>query len=107
MLAVSRGAPMRAVSAAVTVWVCAGVAGCTPKASATQCDELLDRYAQLVVTEQFHDASAEQMRAERERERGEARADDAFKNCSSQVSRAEFDCAMRAPNATVFEKCLE
>jgi prophage tail gpP-like protein len=96
---------------AATVFAAAAAAacavGCTPKASATQCDELLDRYAQLVVTEQLHDASAEQMRAERERERSEARADDAFKNCSSEVSRAEFDCAMRAANANAFEKCLE
>lgn len=90
-----------------TVTACVAAAGCRPKASATQCDELLDRYAQLVVTGKFPDASADQVRSEREREKNEARADDAFKNCSSEVSRAEFDCAMRAGNADTFEKCLE
>jgi hypothetical protein len=61
----------------------------------------------LVVTAKLPDASAATIDAEREREKAEARGDDAFKNCSSQVSQAEFDCAMRAPNADAFEKCLE
>ncbi len=83
------------------------VLACKPKASAAQCDGLLERYAGLVVTAKYPDASAEQIQAEREREKGEARSDDAFKNCSSQVSQAEFECAMHAPNADAFEKCLE
>jgi hypothetical protein len=83
------------------------VAGCKPKASAAQCDQLVERYAQLVVTERFPDASAATIQAEQEREKRESRGDDAFKNCSSEVSQPEFDCAMRAPNADVFEKCLE
>jgi hypothetical protein len=82
-------------------------AACKPKASASQCDQLLDRYASLVVTAKFPDASTAQIQAERDREKSEARGDDAFKNCSSQVSQTEFECAMRAPNADAFEKCLE
>jgi hypothetical protein len=87
--------------------IAASCVACKPKASATQCDQLLDRYAFLVVTAKFPDASAAQVQAERDREKTEARSDDAFKNCSSQVSQAEFECAMRAPNADAFEKCLE
>jgi hypothetical protein len=87
--------------------VCALSTSCKPKASAAQCDQLLERYAALVVTARFPDASAAQIEAEREREKREARTDDAFKNCSSQVSQAEFDCAMRAASADAFEKCLE
>ena len=81
--------------------------GCKPKASATQCDRLLDRYAELVVKERILDASADQIKAERDREKSEARSDDAFKNCSSEVSQLEFDCAMRAATADDLEKCLE
>lgn len=80
---------------------------CKPKISSAQCDALVDRYAQLVVTEKLPDAGAETIKAEQERERGEARGDDAFKNCTSEVSRAEFDCAMRSPTADALEKCLE
>jgi hypothetical protein len=80
---------------------------CKPKASSSECDALLDRYAELVVTEHFVDAGGEQIRAERDREKSEARGDDAFKNCSSEVSHAEYECAMRAGSADALEKCLE
>ena len=80
---------------------------CKPKVTTAQCDALVDRYAQLVVTEKHSDAGPDAIKAEQERERGEARGDDAFKNCTSEVSRAEFDCAMRAPTADALEKCLE
>jgi hypothetical protein len=83
------------------------VAGCKAKASATQCDLLIDRYAQMVVTEKYPDASLDQIEAERAREKSEARADDAFKNCSSEVSQAEFRCAMSATSSDAFLKCLE
>jgi hypothetical protein len=81
--------------------------GCKAKASAAQCDQLLDRYAALVVTEKYPDAATAQIDAERARERTEAHGDDAFKNCSSEVSQPELDCAMKAPSADAFLKCLE
>jgi hypothetical protein len=90
-----------------TVLVLAYAGGCKPKASASQCDDLVARYAELVVTEKYPDASTDQITAEQERERGEARGDDAFKNCSSEVSQAELACAMHARTADAFEKCLE
>jgi len=80
---------------------------CKPKVSGAQCEQLLDRYAQLIVTEAHPDASASEVEAARQDAKSEARSDDAFKNCSSEVSQAEFDCAMRSPNADAFEKCLE
>jgi hypothetical protein len=83
------------------------VGGCKAKASATQCDQLIDRYATLVVTEKFADASAADIQKEQGREKSAARGDDAFKNCSSEVSQAEFECAMRAASPDAFEKCLE
>jgi len=80
---------------------------CKTKASSAQCNQLLDRYAALVVTEKYPDAATAQIDAERAREKGEAHGDDAFKNCSSEVSQSEFDCAMRSANADAFLKCLE
>jgi hypothetical protein len=82
-------------------------AGCKPRASASQCDQLISRYAELVVTERYADASAAEIKTEKDREKTEALGDDAFKNCSSQVSQAEFECAMRTNAADAFEKCLE
>jgi hypothetical protein len=97
---------VRALLAAV-VAAAPAAGGCRAKASATQCDQLLEHYALLVVTEKFPDGSTALIETERERERNEARGDDAFKNCSSQVSEAEFRCAIAARSADAFEKCLE
>lgn len=85
----------------------ATVSACKPKATRAECEALVDHYAALVVTEHFPDAGADRITAEQEREKSEARGDDAFKNCSSEVSRTELDCAMHAPTANALEKCLE
>jgi hypothetical protein len=90
-----------------TLGALAAAGACKPKASTVQCEQLLDRYAMLVVRERLPDASTEQIATERQREKTEARNDESFRNCSSQVSLAEFDCAMRASTADSFEKCLE
>ena len=81
--------------------------GCRKKISAKQCDELLDRFAELVVTERFPDAGAEVIAAERARERQEAKAADELKNCASQVQPSEHACAMSAQTSEALIKCLE
>lgn len=83
------------------------VVACKPKASQAQCDELIERYADLVVREKAADASADQLKAARDRERNEARGDDVFKNCQSEVSQSEYSCAMKSPTAEQLVKCLE
>lgn len=81
--------------------------GCRKKVSAKECDVLLDRFAELVVKERFPDAGAEVITAERNRERSEAKGDDAFKNCTSEVQADEHACAMRATSSEAMLKCLE
>jgi hypothetical protein len=82
-------------------------AGCKKKATPQQCDELLARYATLVVKEKHPDAGADQIKAEQDREREEAKRDEAFRNCPSEVSKAELECAMAAPTTDAMLKCLE
>lgn len=84
-----------------------GLLGCRKKASSQQCEELLDRYADLVAKERFADAGVAEMAAERARERIEAKGDDAFKNCTSEVQVGELACAMRADSSQALLKCLE
>jgi hypothetical protein len=81
--------------------------GCRPKASQAQCEGLIDRYADLVTREKLRDAPADQLKAARDRERDEARGDDLFKNCRSEVSQTEYSCAMRATTSEQLVKCLE
>ena len=96
---------MRAALVSLLAW--ALLAACKQKATPSQCDQLLERYASLVVLEKFPDAGPDRIKTEQEHEKNEARSDDAFKNCSSEVSRAELECAMRAATADALEKCLE
>ncbi len=80
---------------------------CRKKVSQKQCDELLDRFSELVVKERMPDAGAEALAAERVRERSEAKSDDAFKNCTSEVQADEHACAMKAASSEALIKCLE
>jgi hypothetical protein len=80
---------------------------CKRKVSAKQCDELLERFSELVVKERFPDAGPEVIAAERARERTEAKGDDAFKNCTSEVQANEHACAMKAGSSEALIKCLE
>ena len=81
--------------------------GCKKKVNQAQCEELLDRYASLVVHEKLKDATPEQLKAEQARERDEARSDDDFKNCTAELSTEDYACAMKAATADALEKCLE
>jgi len=84
-----------------------GTTSCRKKVSAKQCDELLERFAELVVKERSPDAGPDVVLAERTRERNEAKSDDAFKNCTSEVQENEHACAMKAASSEALIKCLE
>ena len=90
-----------------TLAAAGSLTACRKKVSQKQCDELLDRFSELVVKERMPDAGAESLATERVRERGEAKSDDAFKNCTSEVQLAEHACAMKAATSEALIKCLE
>jgi len=98
---------MPKVSATLLAVLVVGTAACSKKVTQSQCDAIVDRYAELVVKESKKDASAEEIKAEQARERDEAKADDAFRNCTSEIEPADYDCAMKATTADAIEKCLE
>jgi hypothetical protein len=77
------------------------------KATQTQCEDLLDHYAELVVKEHMPEAGAAEISAERQRERVEAARSDELKNCSSEVQPSEHECAMKAQTSEAVLKCLE
>jgi hypothetical protein len=85
----------------------AALGGCKKKVTQAQCEELLDRYATFVVREKLKDAPPEQLKAEQLRERDEARNDDDFKNCTTELSTEDYACAMKAQTADALEQCLE
>jgi hypothetical protein len=106
-----------AVALALAALGGASATGCKKKVTPAQCDELLDRFAMLVVREKGvreqgarekgNEATPEQIKAEQARERDEARSDDNFKNCTSELSTEDYACAMAATTADALMKCLE
>lgn len=98
----------RVLGIALALAVCASMtAACKKKVSRTECDQLIDRFAVLVVKERIKDAAPEVIKAEQDREREEARADEAFRNCTSEVAPEDFACAMKTASSDAFLKCLE
>ena len=81
--------------------------GCKERVSRAQCDELVSRFAELVVREKLPKAPPEAVRVEQAREREEAARDDNFKNCTTELRAEEYRCAMAAPTSEALIKCLE
>ncbi len=80
---------------------------CTKHVSQAQCDEIVGHYAELVVKEKFPDASTETVAKEREREQSEARGDEGFKNCTTEIEPSDYKCAMAAKTPDAVETCLK
>ena len=93
--------------AALFLVATAAVAGCRKHVTQAQCDEMVGHYAELVVRERFPDASADTIAKEKEREQGEARADDGFKNCTTELEPSDHACAMAATTPDALETCLK
>ncbi|CAN5589145.1 hypothetical protein BH09MYX1_BH09MYX1_68070 [soil metagenome] len=83
------------------------VAGCHRKVTQSQCDTLVDHYAELAMKEQFPDAAPADIDSQKKKVREESKNDDDFKNCTSEIETADFDCAMKATTTDAIERCLE
>ena len=83
------------------------LSGCKERVTKGQCDELLARFATLVVHEKMPTASPAAVRAEQARERDESARDDNFKNCTTELRAEEYHCALEAPTSEALLKCLE
>ncbi len=82
------------------------LSGCGRPLSEQECVELLDRYTEKVI-EQARPSTSQAERSELVLEaRQKAKHDPQFAECRVRVSRADFECAMRAGNADQIERCL-
>ena len=83
-----------------------GASACAEPLSHEECETLLDRYVSLLVaSDRPHTGEAERVRLKMQA-RDKARRDPAFGRCSREVSRGQFQCAMKAENADRLEQCL-
>lgn len=89
---------------AATLGCCAS--SCGPPPNAIECGALLDRYVTLLVKSDQPNTSETELLRLREEARKKAARDAAFRECPSQVSRRQYDCAMSSENVDRFEQCL-
>lgn len=71
-----------------------------------ECAVLLDRYTARLIASDRPEASAFEREAARLKVRRLAKRDPAFRDCSRQVSRRQFQCAMAAGDVDAMERCL-
>jgi hypothetical protein len=84
-----------------------GAPACRQKVTRAQCDELVSRYAELVIRDKMPNAPQDLVKEQQGRVREEARGDEGFRNCTTEVGPREFECAMSAATPEAIEKCLE
>lgn len=72
----------------------------------SECDALLDHYTDLLLQAYRPDSTGPQRIVARASARAKARNDPAFGQCSHKVTRAEYECAMRAVSPDALEQCL-
>ena len=79
---------------------------CKKPVTEQECNELLDRYVELLIRSDRPGTSAGEIVKLQAEARTKAAADPAFVHCTREVSRSQFECAMQAANADVLEQCL-
>jgi hypothetical protein len=90
------------------VWLLAvSSAGCERKLHRRECEQLLDRYVELLARTRRPDASPAELLRLQLLARQRAARNPGLSDCSAHVSRRAFECAMRqAQTADELERCL-
>jgi hypothetical protein len=92
--------------AACTLTAALWCVSCGKPLSQSECEQLLDHYTDLLVQAYRPESTGPQRIVARASARAKAQRDPAFVQCSREVSRAAFECAMRAVSPDALEQCL-
>lgn len=90
-----------------------GAMGCNGRASQKDCEEMLDKYLDMVTAEEpgADKLPPEQRKALRDMKRAVRKAEPSytkvFSQCASEITKKEYRCAMAAPNPNVWESCID
>lgn len=85
---------------------------CGKPPSEAECRAMLDRYVDMTIDgdPEIGRASEATRPAIREVKKEKKKAEDAYKQsltrCTAEVSRREYDCAMKSPNPNQWEACF-
>lgn len=90
-----------------------GLLGCNGRASKKDCEEMLDKYLDMVMGEdpELGKLPPEQQKTVRDMKRavrkGEPSYKKVFEQCEAEITKKEYRCAMAAPNPNVWESCID
>jgi hypothetical protein len=83
------------------------VTGCERELTEPECEQLLDRYVELLARSRMPDASAESVEQMQSEARERVRSSPRFRDCREFFSRRDFDCAIQeAKTVDELERCL-
>ncbi|MDX2053093.1 MAG: hypothetical protein SFV15_11920 [Polyangiaceae bacterium] len=94
------------VRVAVSAVVVLAASGCQRRTTSAECEFLLDRYVEFLVRAEAPKTSAVKLALRRKEARDLAQKSPSFAECPKYVSEAAYRCAMNAPDADQFERCL-
>jgi hypothetical protein len=80
--------------------------GCGKPVAEEECGALLDRYVEKLVGSDRPELGAGDLVRLKADARATAKADPAFRDCTTAVSRRQMDCALRAETVDRMEICL-
>jgi hypothetical protein len=89
------------------------VCGCSKKATPSDCEAMLDRYLDLSMApspelERMPPQQVESVvSAQKNQRRSQTWFVQARARCEAEVSRAELECALKAPTANDWEACID
>ena len=106
--------PVRAaVLVALCFLVCSSAACRRGRPSAGECTEMLDRYVDMTIAADptLANLPPAQEKIARDMKREVKKGDKSYRQveeqCQREVSRSEYDCAMKAPTPNDWEACIE
>jgi len=79
---------------------------CGRSLSSAECNQLLERYVELLVRSDRPDVSAMELERMKREARRLAASDAQFRSCTSEVSRQQYECALAAESADKLEQCM-
>lgn len=89
------------------------LAACNGKVTREQCTEMLDKYLDMTIAQEpsLADLDPAEARAAREMKKAIRRGEPSYKRvhdqCESEITKAEYRCAMKAPTPESWQACID
>lgn len=90
-----------------------GLVACNGKATKEQCGEMLDKYLDMTIAGEpgLNDLSPAEQRAAREMKKALRKNEPSYARvstqCETEITKAEYRCAMKAPTPETWQACID